>query len=196
MGLISRCFMDVTNLKLNERLQQYLWSFLLYPIWPVVERVFNFLHQPERQPYHLGWLAPGRTLEDLKEHLATKHGFGNHFVAWTDSGQVLSWRKLVSFSRQYHIRVFRDGEIRGHFEVTPEASPLKHFRAKGQEDRSEELLTFLGDIITPHKHLSQLEPEQLYEQIGFRASRQATTKTYRAPLITRLVVSAVSRATD
>jgi len=188
--------MTVADLKLNERLQQYLWSFLLYPIWPVVERVFNFLHQPERQPYHLGWLAPGRTLEDLKDHLSREHGFGNHFVAWTDSGQVLSWRKLVSFSRQYHIRVFSDGEIRGHFEVTPEASPLKHFRAKGQEDRSEELRTFLGDIVTTNKYISHLEPEHLYEQIGFKAARRSTTKTYRAPLITRLVISAVTKISN
>ena len=32
-------------------------------------------------------------------------------MAWTDKDQVLSWRKLVNFQEQYHLRVFKDGEI-------------------------------------------------------------------------------------
>lgn len=55
-------------------------------------------HDKGRQPYHIGWLAPGRTLQELKEHLHEEWGFGNHFVAWIDEGQVLSWRKLLDFN--------------------------------------------------------------------------------------------------
>src|SRR3989344_2482418 len=77
-------------------------------------------HNRGRQRFHIGYLAPGRTLEELKQHLHSKWGFGNHFVAWGDDDQVLSWRKLMDFNHQYHLRVFKDGEIRGHFEYTPE----------------------------------------------------------------------------
>ncbi len=185
-----------TDLTINQRLRQFIWSSVLYPLWPLIERAFNFLHQsnsePYRQPYHLGWLAPGQTIESLKGHLAHQ-GFGNHFVAWTDSGQVLSWRKLVSFSRQYHIRVFNDGEIRGHFEVTPEASAIKHFLGRGMEPRANELKTFLGTIITSQKYLSQVKHSRLYEQIGFGLQRRSMPKTYQAPFITRAVLGLISR---
>ena len=93
-----------------DRLQQKVWRFL-YPVFPYLQWPFSIFHGG-RQPYRLGWLAPGHTLEELKAHLA-KQGFGNHFVAWDDTGQVLSWRKFDGFEWQYHLRVFDDGEVRG-----------------------------------------------------------------------------------
>ena len=114
-------------------------------------------HKKGRQRYHIGWLAPGRTLRELKEDLHSRWGFGNHFIAWIDDGQVLGWRKLVDFRHQYHIRVFNDGEIRGHFEFTPEAHPIKHFREVGEKESKEEFLNFLGDFVVKEKHISHLE---------------------------------------
>ena len=108
-------------------------------------------HEKERQRYHIGWIVPGKTLEELKMHLHNKWGFGNHFIAWPDSGQVLSWRKLVNFREQYHIRVFEDGEIRGHFEATPEAHPIDHFDEKGEKESKEDFLKFLGEFVTQEK---------------------------------------------
>ncbi len=177
--------MVTSNLTFNERFNQFVWAFLLYPVWPWVERSFNFLHKKERQPYHIGWLAPGKSIDDLKSHLSRVHGFGNHFVAWTDPGQILSWRKLVNFRWQYHIRVFSDGEIRGHFEVTPEAAPVKHFLAQGEQNRKEDFFAFLGDIVTVKKHISRLEHRKSYEQIGFSTSGFNVTKIYKVPLMNR-----------
>ena len=114
------------------------------------------MHEKKRQRYHIGWLAEGRTLPELMKYLATK-GFGNHFVAWKDSDQVLSWRKLASFSKQYHLRVYKDGEIRGHYELTPEADPIKHFIEKGEEDKCRDFLNFLGDFVTEKEYISKLE---------------------------------------
>ncbi|MDP2789051.1 MAG: hypothetical protein Q8O46_03315 [bacterium] len=117
----------------------------------------GFTHREKfRQKYHIGWLAPERTLEDLKLHLHGQWGFGNHFVAWTDKGQVLSWRKLTD-SSQYHLRVFEDGEIRGHYEYTPEGHPLAHLRNKGEKNMEEDFLKFLGDFVVSQKYVSKLE---------------------------------------
>ncbi|MEK7539337.1 MAG: hypothetical protein AAB595_01725, partial [Patescibacteria group bacterium] len=89
--------------------------------------------------------------------LHSKWGFGNHFIAWDDQAQVLSWRKLINFQEQYHLRVFSDGEIRGHFEYTPEAHPIQHFDEKGESFHRAEFLKFLGDFVTPEKYISQLK---------------------------------------
>lgn len=141
-----------------HKLQQALWR-LIYPIFPYIQRGLVFLHQNKRQRYHLGWLAEGRTLEELKHHLSAQ-GFGNHFIAWTDPGQVLSWRHLESFRYQYHIRVFADGEIRGHYEFTPEAHPIRHFCEVGEEARTEQFQKFLGAFLTDTKTAMRLDIDE------------------------------------
>jgi len=141
-----------------DRLKQKFWHHI-YRYFPAIQKFFlNLgLHQKERQRYAVGWLAPGKTLEGLKKHLHEKWGFGNHFVAWTDTDQVLSWRKLASFTDQYHLRVYKDGEIRGHFEYTPEAHPVDHFIEKGEMDKRADFLKFLGDFAVEKKYLSHLK---------------------------------------
>jgi len=140
---------------------------LKYKLWRVIYKFFPTLqrdllkwglihHDPSRQPYHIGWLAPGKTLEELKEHLHNKWGFGNHFVAWTDTDQVLSWRKLANFQDQWHLRVYKDGEICGHYEFTPEAHPIEHLEEKGEREANADFLKFLGDFVVQEKHISHL----------------------------------------
>lgn len=137
-------------------------------IWDVVYSIFlptrKFLlkagiiwHKKGRQKYHIGWLAPNKTLEDLKKHLYEKWAFGNHFIAWIDEDQVLSWRKLTDFQDQYHLRVYKDGEICGHFELTPEAHPLAHLEEKGELRKRKDFLKFLGKFIVQKKHISHLK---------------------------------------
>ncbi len=138
-----------------QKFKQKMWR-AIYPIFPRLEHRFVFLHNKGRQKYHIGWLKEGKTLAELKQHLSTQ-GFGNHFVAWEDADQVLSWRRLASFNEQYHIRVFKDGEIRGHFEITPEAHPLEHFFEKGETPRTDDFLKFLGSFVTLKKYVSHLE---------------------------------------
>ena len=144
------------------------WDNIKHKIWKSIYKFFvpaqrNLLrlgvvkHSDERQRYFLGWLAPDKTLEDLKIHLDKKWNFGNNIVAWIDRGQVLSWRKLTDFYHQYHLRVFEDGEIRGHFEYTPEARPFAHVLEKGEEERRGDFMGFLGDFVTQEKYISHLE---------------------------------------
>jgi hypothetical protein len=104
-------------------------------------------------------LAPHHTLAALKKHLYSQWGFGNHFVAWEDSSQVLSWRKLTNFKEQYHIRLYSDGEIRGHFEYTPEAAPIRHFLERGEKAKTRDFLKFLGPYVTTKKHVSVVHPD-------------------------------------
>lgn len=137
----------------TQKIKRGFWSFFLYPIFPYVEHLFVFIHKRTRQRFHVGWLAPETTLEAMKEHLSKKYGFGNHFIAWEDQGQVLSWRKLDGFDYQFHLRVFADGEIRGHYEKTPEASPLNHFLERGERSCNKALLTFLGPHVTKHRYI-------------------------------------------
>ena len=150
------------KLTLGQTIKKDIWR-KIYPIFPWVQS--HFLkwhlawHEKGRQPYHIGWLAPGKTLQDLEKHLHNEWGFGNHFVAWADTGQVLSWRKLESFDYQYHLRVFKDGEIRGHYEFTPESKPVEHFVEINEQARIEEFRKFLGNYIVHRKHISHLKPD-------------------------------------
>jgi len=148
-------------MSLLDKVKQKTWD-IIYEFFPTFQKFFLRFHQKGRQRFHIGWLAPGKTLEELKIHLHSKWGFGNHFVAWPDEGQVLSWRKLLDFQDQYHLRVFEDGEIRGHFEYTPEAHPIEHFEERGEDFHREEFLKFLGEFVsdtkTPEMHLV-LDPD-------------------------------------
>ena len=145
-----------------DKIKQKIWRFIykFFPAWQ--ENLLRWgviWHEKSRQRYHIGWLAPGRSLEELKKYLSEKYGFGNHFIAWIDDGQVLGWRKLPNFREQYHLRVFNDGEIRGHFEFTPEAHPIKHFKEIGEKECRDDFLKFLGDFVIQEKHISLLEAD-------------------------------------
>ena len=102
-----------------------------------------------RQPFMLGRIKDEKTAEAFVEHLVNQ-GFGNHFIAWLDEGEVASLRLVENFVYQYHVRIFEDGEVRGHYEFTPECHPIKHLRARGQEDRRETFADFFGDFVVPH----------------------------------------------
>src|SRR3989344_1170456 len=119
-----------------EKAKQKIWHFI-YKFFPTIQRGLLRLHLI----WHEKW------------------GFGNHFVAWGDTGQVLSWRKLSDFNHQYHLRVFSDGEIRGHFEYTPEGHPVAHFDEKGEAFHRGEFLKFLGDFVTEKRHHMHLEAD-------------------------------------
>jgi len=142
--------------KIKQKIWDFIYGFFL-PIRSFLLRIGIIWHKKGRQKYHVGWLAPGKTLGELKNHLHGKWGFGNHFIAWVDKGQVLSWRKLTDFQDQYHLRVFSDGEIRGHFEFTPEAHPIEHFEEKGEKECRKDFLKFLGDFVSERKYISHLE---------------------------------------
>jgi len=133
-----------------------LWNRTKYVFWKAITPGYLFglnlllalhlLHHEGRQLFVIGRLAPGRSLDGFLAYLEAK-GFANHFIAWKDDDQIVSLRKLESFERQYHLRIFKDGEVRGHYEYTPEAHPAWHSKEVGFEERREEFLQFVSDWV-------------------------------------------------
>ena len=125
-------------------------------LWRIASPFFAFfqtlglkmgiLRHEGRQDFVIGRLAPGRTIPALLKHLV-EEGYANHFIAWKDDGQIISLRKLESFERQYHVRVFEDGEIRGHYEYTPECHPVLHVKEVDMEERREVFMNAVKDWI-------------------------------------------------
>ncbi len=105
-------------------------------------------YRGRRQRYLLGKLKVGKSMPEFLKFLE-REGFTNHFVAWLDPGQYVSLRKKLNFEEQYHLRIFKDGEVRGHYEKTPEAHPFKHFFEIGEAERRAELTAYLKDWIAP-----------------------------------------------
>lgn len=112
-------------------------------------RTLGIISTEGRQDFLVGIVAPGRSVKEVIAHLVDNHGYGNHFVAWKDDGQVASLRKSADFRFQYHIRIFDDGEVRGHYEYTPEYRPWRHLREIGQVERNAEFLEILEGHVTP-----------------------------------------------
>lgn len=101
-----------------------------------------------RQPFLIGQLREGKTPQSLFDHVVAQ-GFTKNYLAWIDNGETFGVRRLCDIHHQYHIRLFDDGEIRGHYEWTPEARPFDHLFERGFEERREEFLAILGDWVLP-----------------------------------------------
>ena len=137
----------------SNQAKYILWKVIVSPFFLWGQSMLlklGFLHHEGRQNFILGKLAKGRSLDDFLAYLKTK-GFGNHFIAWKDDDQVVSVRLLDGFEWQYHLRVFNDGEVRGHYEYTPEAHAVLHAKEIGMEERREVFLNYLGNWVVPLK---------------------------------------------
>ena len=99
---------------------------VMYKVYPPVLRVLEKLGAHSgRQPFVLGKLNSKYGVEDLRRLLVTA-GFEPAVLAWKDSGEVLSLRKIDKHIFQWHIRLHADGEVRGHYEYSSEGSPWRH----------------------------------------------------------------------
>lgn len=133
-----------------DRLKYTIWFFYT-PLHTYVRDcvvTLRLVRHEGRQQFLLGTIAPSVTAREVIEFLVNE-GYGKHFVAWRDEDELISLRRSDDFKRQYHIRIFIDGEVRGHYEYTPECRPWKHLRAIAQEPKREEFLALLGPFIVP-----------------------------------------------
>lgn len=131
-----------------ERILYWVWS-LYTPFHPYVRDVSTALRvvrHEGRQDFLIGTIHSSRSVRELVSYLVTQ-GFGNHFVAWKDTDELVSLRRPDGFRRQYHVRIFTDGEVRGHYEYTPEYRPIQHLIQTGFEERTEEFKALLRDWI-------------------------------------------------
>jgi hypothetical protein len=134
---------------IGERFKYLFWR-IYTPFHPAVRDIslaLGIVSHSGRQNFLIGTIAPGFTFQDIVDHLIA-HGYGNHFIAWKDEGEIISMRRVVGFKYQYHLRIFEDGEIRGHYEYTPECHPILHFKAVGSTDTRSEFSRLLqGKIV-------------------------------------------------
>ncbi len=125
---------------------------LLKPGFPLVRDIGAWLGfvtpDPFRQRFPLGYLKEGTDVSLFIAHLK-KHKFMYQRMAWIDPDEVLGMRKLDDKDPryQYHVRVFIDGEVRGHYEKTPEDFPMDHLNEIGLEDRTEEFFGFFDGFV-------------------------------------------------
>lgn len=116
--------------KFSNKTKALLWYFI-QPIHPFLRDTLLFLriiHHSGRQPYRIGKLISGKEANDLRRYLIKEKGFEDHFPCWTDDGELASLRLRQNFDWQYHLRIFTDGEVRGHHEYTPESRPIAHLK--------------------------------------------------------------------
>ncbi len=132
----------------RDHFMHFYWR-LYTPLHPYVRdfaTAVGIVRHQGRQPFLLGKVIPEMSLEEFAR-TAVARGFANHFVAWRDAGEVVSLRYAPNFTYQYHLRIFDDREVRGHYEYTPESRPFDHMHEKGMEERREEFLRMFGDCI-------------------------------------------------
>ena len=149
----------LSNLHFWDKAKQAVWWYLIYPVFPYLQKILlslHIIHHRGRQPWRIGYLAPGRSLKKFFTFLETQE-FRDHFIAWHDDGQILSVRRRDGFKYQYHLRIFHDREIRGHYEESPEDSPIEHFSEKVFEPRTEEFRRWLGNWVV-HQAAPGTEP--------------------------------------
>lgn len=126
----------------SDRLKYYFWR-LYTPYHPFVRELltgFGLIGSRKREEYLFGTIAPN-ALEDFIAHLSAQ-GFRRHLIAWREKGEIANLRFVRNFSHQYHLRIFDDGEVRGHYEYTPECYPILHLRRALIEDYRREF----GDL--------------------------------------------------
>ena len=146
---------DALKASPNERtLAQRVVRLLVRPIFPFLQGLIQslgFMREAitvegpyHRQPYLIRMRTSEETTGALIERLM-RAGFHSEEIALHEQGQVASLRRLCDTypDRQFHIRLFSDGEIRGHYEYTPEDRPYSHWQETLFENRNEEFLRFL-----------------------------------------------------
>lgn len=120
---------------------------MVYRVWPPCIRTAEKLgFHNFRQKHLLGHLNSNFNRESL-ERMLKQNSFENALIAWRDPGEVLSMRKIDKGVFQYHIRLFIDGEIRGHYEYSPESHPFDHFFEVVFEPATDFFRALLGDYL-------------------------------------------------
>ncbi|HUY62317.1 MAG TPA: hypothetical protein VMV50_00795 [Candidatus Paceibacterota bacterium] len=140
----------------DQQVRYLMWR-LYAPAHPFLRGILSLAGvavYPGRGDYLLGTLAPGRSLVEFVDYLILC-GFGNHFMAWRYEGELVGLRLVENFKYQYHLRIFEDGEVRGHYEYTPECYPVKHVRQVDMEHRRDEFLALLDGWVIPRRAASQ-----------------------------------------
>ena len=125
------------------------WYYGIRALKELIQR-YLLKREPSRQPYLLAQIAPEHTFR-LYYHLCVLHWYHDNYLSYVDKGELYNIRKLhfkgVGCWYQTHIRIFEDGEVRGHYEVTPESEPRAHYQGTTLEEVQASELEELKAII-------------------------------------------------
>ena len=135
---------------MGERSPEFnpVWN-IVYAVQPYALKVLKAVGiHPKEHPFVLGRLDPRYTPKQLKA-LLESHGFEDDILSWKDSGQILSMRKVHEHEFQWHLRLRRNGEIRGHYEYAPEGSVLKHDLGRVFKADRHFFVSVLGEYLIP-----------------------------------------------
>lgn len=120
---------------------------IIYIVYPPILRILEKFHfHNVRQDYLLGRLNQKYTRSDLEFFLSSK-GFSPAILSWQDPGEVLNLRLVDKKIFQYHIRLFEDDELRGHYEYSSEGNPVFHVFSVGLRDSRDYFELLLGDFL-------------------------------------------------
>lgn len=99
----------------------------------------------DRREYYLFRLQ--QPAGDLQDRLSS-YGWQPNLKGYVYEGQISQWRRLVNNGRnEYHIRLYTDGVITGHFSLTPERGFLRHLLAIGSRPMAkEEVKEFISQL--------------------------------------------------
>jgi hypothetical protein len=129
-------------------MSQYSSSWkVVYATYPPLLRILERLRvHSGRQPYFLGNLNPKYRFDELRAYLLSK-GFEPAILAWKDTDEILSLRKVDKRIYQWHLRLYSDGEIRGHYEYSSEGNPIGHVLNAAFRRDDESLISILGEYL-------------------------------------------------
>ncbi|HEX5429709.1 MAG TPA: hypothetical protein VFX17_01345 [Patescibacteria group bacterium] len=129
--------------KLIQKINRIIYR-IIEPIFPYVRDALlacGIIHHHGRQRYPVGFLEKNKNAQEFENYLG-RLGFRKNKIAWKDEGEILGMRKLDGFDFCYHIRIFSDGEVRGHYERTVESNAWNHFFEIGMEPRTQDFRKF------------------------------------------------------
>jgi hypothetical protein len=113
------------------KIKKYIWKFN-YAIYAHLRDFILFVglwKHSARQNFPIGFVKDGVKTDTIINILKTNR-FENSICSWIDDNEILSMRRLDD-KRQHHVRLFSDGELRGHYEFSPEGAPIKHLLGIG-----------------------------------------------------------------
>lgn len=117
--------------------------------FPWLRKKFWFLRTLRykgREDYIIWNLCDSISIAEAKTALE-KLWFQEYAVAWIDIWEVLGMRKNDWFEYQYHIRLFNDGEVRWHYELTPEYARFRHFFDFYKIEKKSDFIGMIGHLL-------------------------------------------------
>jgi hypothetical protein len=122
------------------------WRFV-YRAYPPFLRLLERIHiHYHRQDFLIGKIIDKDKIPELVNYLKEKN-FEPAILAWKDPGEVIGLRKIDNKKYQYHLRIFEDLELRGHYEFSSESNPWGHVTSKVFEERKEYFQELLRDYL-------------------------------------------------